>query len=370
MVIMALDHVRDYFHASAFFFDPADPEQSNLTIFFTRWITHFCAPAFSLLAGTSAYMVGRRKSKKELSTFLITRGLWLVFIELTIVNFAWFFNIKFELFALIVIWSLGISMLYLAALIHLPNKYILISSCILIFGHNLLDSISFEGNIFWAILHEQAGFSYDSIIVFVGYPIIPWIAVMSLGYYLGSYYDSTVSASKRKKIFIYTGLVSIFLFLVLRYTNVYGNPTDYVRYDTFTKNIISFFNPEKYPPSLQYLLMTLGPSLLFLAIAENWKGRVVNFFSTFGRVPFFYYILHIYLIHLLAMLFAELTGFGWEKLILSFWITLVPEMRGYGFSLEIVYLVWIAIIIILYPLCRKFDKYKMLHKDKKWLSYL
>jgi len=371
MVIMALDHVRDYFHYSANFYDPADPTQTTLPIFFTRWITHFCAPAFSFLAGLSAYMVGKKKSRKELSRFLVQRGLWLVFIELTIVTFGWYFDIHFRTISLLVIWSLGVSMITLAALIYLPKNLLLIFCCLLIFGHNLLDKVQFNNNLLWEILHQQNFYKLsDSTQLFVGYPIIPWIAVMALGYYFGQFYNQTYTASNRKRIFNIVGFSALALFVILRWTNSYGNPVPRQQYDSFSKDVVSFLNPAKYPPSLMFLLMTLGTTLVFLANSEKLRGRLVNFFSTFGRVPFFYYILHIYLIHVLAMIFAELSGFGWKLFILPTWIGFVPAMKGYGFNLVTVYLVWIGIILALYPLCRKFDQYKQNNKHKWWLSYL
>jgi uncharacterized membrane protein len=272
MVIMALDHVRDYVHYSAFFYDPADPSQSTLPIFFTRFITHFCAPIFCFLAGTSAFMVGKRKSKNELSSFLLKRGIWLVFMEMTIVNFGWFFDIYFKSPNLLVIWSLGISMIFLAALVHLPRKIVLLFSLILILGHNLLDKVHFNGNVFWAILHEYAflklnnGFDFE-----VGFPLIPWIAVMALGYYFGAFYDTSFDSFQRKKLFNIIGISAIFAFVILRFSNVYGDPILYKDYGILSKNLISFFNPSKYPPSLDYLLMTLGAAFLFLANAEKLR---------------------------------------------------------------------------------------------------
>ncbi len=370
MVIMALDHTRDYFHYSANFFDPADPTQTTLPIFFTRWITHFCAPAFCFLAGLSAFFVGRKKPKRELSIFLVKRGLWLVFVELIIVDFGWYFDIQFRAFNLQVIWSLGVSMIVLAALIHLPRKYLLLISCLLIFGHNLLDNTHFGNNLFWSIIHEhnQYGFSTNGHFN-VGYPLIPWIAVMSLGYCFGIFYDKSFDSVRRRRLFNIIGFSAIVLFIILRWANVYGNLTPWTHYDTFSKNLISFLNPTKYPPSLLYLLMTLGAALIFLANSENLKGKVVNFFCTFGRVPFYYYIIHLYLIHIVAMLFSQLSGFGWRLFILPNWIGRVPEMKGYGFPLWVVYLVWICIIALLYPICKQFDKYKQGHKEKWWLSY-
>ncbi len=371
MVIMALDHTRDYFHWSAMQFDPTDAHHSTLPIFFTRFITHFCAPTFSFLAGMSAFMVGRRKSKSELSSFLLKRGLWLVFIELTIVNFSWFFDIQFRNPALLVIWALGISMIVLAALIYLPRKAIFWFSLILIAGHNLLDDVHFPGNVLWNIFHEPGGFSLaNGYTFFVAYPLVPWIAVMSLGYYFGGFYNTEFSPEKRRKLFNTIGIGALVLFVLLRFTNIYGDAALFTQQDTLAKDLIVFFNPSKYPPSLDYLLMTLGVAFLFLANSENLKGKVVNFFTVFGRVPFFYYIIHIFAIHLAAMLYAQLSGYGADKLILEGWITELPRMRGFGLALIWVYGIWIAIILLLYPFCKWFDTYKQNNKDKWWLSYL
>lgn len=204
----------------------------------------------------------------------------------------------------------------------------------------------------------------------VGNPLIPWIAVMSLSYYFGAFYDTSFDSIRRKKLFTVIGISTIVTFFILRFTNLYGDPAHYKDYETTAKDLISFFNPSKYPPSLLYLLMALGTALLFLANAEKLKGKVVYFFSTFGRVPFFYYILHLYLIHLVALLFAELSGFGWQAMILQKWVTEVPALKGFGFPLWVVYAVWVGVILVLYPLCKKFDNYKQSHKEKWWLSYL
>jgi len=367
MIIMALDHVRDYFHYDSFMFDPSDPLQSNLPIFFTRFMTHFCAPAFAFLAGTSAFMVGKRKSKKELSVFLFKRGLWLVFIEMTIVNFAWFFDIYFRSPGLLVIWSLGISMIVLGALVHFSKYFILAFSCVLIFGHNLLDNFHMGGRMFWSIVHERDIFKlYDDVNFYIEYPIIPWIAVMSIGYFFGTFYEPSFDPNKRKKSFNIIGISAISLFIVLRSFNIYGDPIHFNDYGMSTQTLMSFLQLTKYPPSVLYLLVTLGAAFLFLANTENVRGKVVNFFCTFGRVPFFYYIIHLYLIHIIAMIFAQFSGFGWKAMILSEW----SMPKGFGYDLIVVYLVWIGVIILLYPLCKLFDNYKQGHKEKVWLSYL
>ncbi|MBA4852560.1 DUF1624 domain-containing protein [Emticicia sp. BO119] len=368
MVIMAIDHTRDYFHQSPDLLDLTDPARTTIPIYITRWITHFCAPTFSFLAGISAFMVSRKKSENELSIFLITRGLWLVFIELTIISFAWYLDIQFRNFDLAVIWCLGISMIFLAAIIHLPRNLILILSCVLIFGHNTLDTVHFKDNLLWSILHEFGNFKLsDTRQLNVFYPIIPWIGVMALGYYFGSFYTQSFSAAKRRKLFNRIGIASILLFVIMRWINIYGDTLVWKKYDTIPQTIMSFMNITKYPPSLLYLLVTLSVALIVLANTEKLSGKVVDFFTTFGRVPFFYYILHLYAIRVFGMIFAELSGYDWQIMIQT-----TPEfdLKGFGYNLGTVYLIWAGIILLLYPLCKKFDSYKQSHKEKWWLSYL
>ena len=368
---LQLDHTRDYLHFSNFYFDPIDPAHSNLPTYFTRLITDYCAPTFSFLAGLSAFFVGRRKNTGQLSGFLFKRGLWLVFIEITFVSFAWYFNIRFRNVDLAVIWTLGISMIVLAGLVHLPKKIILALSLIVIFGHNLLDTVHYNGSILWGLIHEPHSFKLsENFILTIDYPVVPWIGVMALGYCFGPLYDRSYDAAKRKRFLNILGVSTIALFLIVRGINSYGDPLSWQHYDTGTKKLMSFLNVNKYPPSLCYVLMTLGPALLFLANSEKLKGWLVDFFSVFGRVPFFYYILHLYLIHIIAMLLAQLTGFGWRIMLLNNWLSEEPKLKGYGVSLGLVYLIWISVILLLYPLCKKFDEYKQGHKEQWWLSYL
>ena len=371
MILMALDHVRDYFHYSAFYFDPADPELSTLPIFFTRFITHFCAPIFCFLAGTSAYFVGKRKTKTQLSLFLVKRGLWLIFIEMTIVNFAWYFDIYFRSPGLSVIWALGASMLFMAILVHLPKKVLLGLGLLIILGHNLLDPFHFNGNIFWAILHEPAYFALTKDIEFaIDYPVLPWIGVMAIGFCFGSLYSQHFDSTKRRILLLQLAFSCLFLFFILRLGNFYGDTSHFTNYETLSRSLISFFNPSKYPPSLLYLLMTLGVAFLFLAFTEKVKGRLGDFLCTFGRVPFFYYILHLFLIHTMALIYAEFAGYGWELMILQDWVTQLPALDGYGLPLWLVYIVWLIVVFTLFPICNKFDLYKQKHKEKWWLSYL
>jgi len=373
MVIMALDHVRDYFHADAFLYDPLDLSQTTVAIFFTRWITHFCAPVFVFLAGTSAFLVGERKGKKELSSFLIKRGLWLVFLELTVVNFAWFFNIHFSLVLLVVIWALGVSMIVLAGLIHLPRKIILITGVLLVAGHNLLDGIHVDGNgikaVGWALLHEFQFFPFDGWNLMIGYPLLAWIGVMALGYCFGSLY--VLDASVRRKILLRLGGGALLLFIVLRAGNVYGDPAPWSVQSSPVFTILSFINVSKYPPSLLYVLLMLGPAVLFLAAAEQQPGKISKAFVTVGRVPMFYYLLHLYLIHGLAVIAAVVTGYGFSSMVnFQTWVTMTESLQGYGFDLWVTYAVWFFVVAILFPLCKWFDTYKSNHREKWWLSYL
>jgi uncharacterized membrane protein len=375
MIIMALDHTRDYFHADAFLYDPLDLNKTSVAIFLTRWVTHFCAPIFVLLAGTSAFISGQRKTKKQLASFLVKRGLWLIFLELTVVNFSWFFNIHFTFILLAVIWTLGICMICLALLIFLPRKLILLIGLILVCAHNLLDNTHFQehdaNGFLWGLLHDQKMFSIGQFNILMAYPIIPWIGVMALGYCLGGIYTNDYDAKKRRDVLLSLGLSSIVLFVILRAINTYGNPVPWTNQSSFDFNLLSFINVTKYPPSLDYLLITEGFALIFLALTDKASNGLSRFISVYGRVPLFYYLLHIYLIHLIALLAAVLTGHPWTDMTsFTTWISYMQNLRGYGFSLGVVYLIWIFVVIALYPLCKIYDRYKTSHKDKWWLSYL
>jgi uncharacterized membrane protein len=375
MIIMALDHTRDYFHQYSYYHNPTDLQHTSAAIFFTRWITHFCAPVFVFLAGTSAFLSGQKKTKNELSTFLLKRGLWLMLLEITLVSFGWFFNPLFSLFALQVIWVLGLSMVVLAGLIWLPKPVIFTIGVAMVFLHNLLDGVHVPGNtgsaFAWSELHEFNVFTFHRIIIFAAYPLIPWAGVMALGYCFGTIYLPSFDAARRKRLLLLMGTAGILLFVLIRFSNVYGDPSKWSVQQSSLFTILSFLNVSKYPPSLLYLLMTLSPAFLFLAITEKASPGISRFLSTFGRVPLFYYLLHIYLLHALAMILAGATGFGWKEMIIrNTWVTDDPALRGYGLSLPWVYLIWLVIVLALYPLCKKYDRYKQNNRQKWWLSYL
>jgi uncharacterized membrane protein len=375
MIIMALDHTRDYFHAGAFVNDPTDLHTTTAALFFTRWITHFCAPIFMLLAGVSAFISGQKKTKKELALFLLKRGLWLIFLELTVLNFAWFLNIHFSYISLQVIWALGACMVCLSALIYLPKKVLLITGFVLVAAHNLLDNFHVTGNNLeafgWSILHERHLFTLGSMKINISYQLIPWVGVMALGYCLGNIFITGFDAAKRKRILIYIGSLSLVLFIIIRYINVYGDLVPWTQQSSGLFSFLSFINVTKYPPSVDYLLITEGVALLFLAFTENLSNGFTKIISIYGRVPMFYYLAHIYLIHLLAIPAAVYLGYRWTDMT-SFTngIHFAPHLKAYGFNLGIVYLIWISIVASLYPLCKWYDGYKTKHKEKWWLGYL
>ena len=344
-------------------------------IFFSRFITHFCAPVFVFLAGTSAFLSGSRKTKPELSKFLITRGIWLIFVEIVIMNFIWFFNISYGTILLQVIFAIGFSMIILGILIYLPQKAILILAFIIIAGHNLLDGITMEGksisSIIWYILHQYSliEFSGNFVMIFE-YPVLPWVGVMALGYCFGGLYSKDFDISLRKKWLLGLGLGATALFILLRSTNVYGDPVPWTAQKDTTYTILSFLNVTKYLPSFSFLLVTLGPALLFLYATETVKNKLTGFFLVFGRVPFFYYILHILFIHFLALIVLLITGGDWRIMILTGEIFNSGKLATYGYPLWAVYLIWIGIVLLLYPLSKKYMIYKANNKDKWWLSYL
>ena len=377
MIIMALDHVRDYSNTGFLYTDPTNLDTTTRILFFTRWITHFCAPVFVFLAGTSAFLYGSKQaSKHRLSRFLFTRGLWLIFIELTIVNFAWTFDIGLGLHIFQVIWAIGICMIFLAGLVFLNKKLLLIIGLLIVFGHNLLDGLTMQGNDPWSILwyftHQQGlpTFQNGNHILFIAYPFLPWLGIMILGYCFGHFYQKGFDIKLRKKWLLYLGFSAIFLFISIRYINIYGNLTAWSYQNNGVYTLLSFFNTTKYPPSLVFTLMTLGPAMLFLYAIESVKNWVTNILVVIGRVPFFYYIIHLYVIHLIGMIGLIVLGEDWEEIIYTPQRFSSGFLADKGFDLWVTYLIWIITVVLLYPLCNMYMKYKANNKDKWWLSYL
>jgi len=375
MVIMALDHARDYFHFGSFYSDPTNLDTTTPFLFFTRFITHYCAPVFVFLAGTSAFLYGSKKTKPELFKFLFTRGLWLILLEIVVNNIIWFTDITYSLLVLQVIWAIGLSMVALSFLIYLPKKVILIIGVLLIAGHNLLDTIVMEGTSFksivWYILHQDKFLALDSshMVVF-HYPVIPWIGLMALGYLFGTFYQKDFDVTIRKKWLLRLGFGAIALFIIIRGINVYGDLTPWAAQDTIAKTVMSYLKITKYPPSLVYVLITIGPSMLFLYWVENIKNRITDFFLVFGRVPLLYYFLHVLVLHLFAIIGMMIFGGNWHDMFIDAEGFMSANLAAYGYSLIAVYGVWIVVILILYPICKKYMIYKANNKDKWWLSYL
>jgi len=362
MILMALDHVRDFFGASSV--NPTDLAVTTVPLFFTRWITHFCAPVFFLLTGTGAYLSLRKKSRRELSGFLFTRGLWLIFLEVVVTrSLGWFFNFNYHVTALIVLWALGWAMIVLSALVYLPASVVTTFGVVMIATHNLLDPVQ-SSNPLWLILHSPGLLvNLPGHIVFVGYPLIPWVGVTAAGYGLGQIYGWP--SARRKAFLLPLGMGLTAAFFILRAINRYGDPQPWAAQKSAAFTIVSFLNTTKYPPSLLYLLMTLGPALLFLWAVDADTPQWLRPALIIGKVPLFYYLLHIPLIHLLAVAvcYARYGQVHW-----MFENALFVQPPGWGYSLPVVYLVWAGVVLALYPLCRWFAGVKQRRNDP-WLSY-
>lgn len=373
MVIMALDHTRDFFHMDAWTRNPLDPETTSLGLYFTRWITHFCAPVFVFLAGSSAFLQSNYKSKPELSIFLITRGLWLVFIELVVINFAFSFDPGYHIIAIQVIWAIGISMVFLGFLCWLPFRVLLVICLLIIFGHNLLNYYEAGKNhfsFFYSLLHKGQSFSMGKNRAFlVFYPFLPWLGVMLAGYCFASLFGK-LEGPARRQTFMRFGLLILLFFFFLRFSNIYGDAFKWETESSVMRTVFSFLNTEKYPPSLLYICMTLGPAIFLLGLWDKARGKLADLISVYGRVPFFYYILHFFLIHTLAMLAFFVRGHKLPEGINSEKNPVFFIVPGEGFNLWVVYAVWILVFLSLYPLCAWYDKYKRSHRENKFLSYL
>jgi uncharacterized membrane protein len=366
IVLMALDHVRWYFLDADF--SPTDLSRTDSALFLTRWVTHLCAPTFVFLAGTGAFLSAAHSTDRhQLAARLFTRGLWLVILELTIVRFAWFFNLDYSQMDLQVIWALGWSMVVLAGLVHMPMWSIAVLGIGMIAAHNLLDGIRLEdfemadGSLGWqgwllSVLHIPR--------FPVVYPLIPWIGVMAAGYAFGPL--MLMMPRTRKLLTLVFGAILIAAFVILRTYNAYGDASPWSTQETALFTLFSFLNTTKYPPSLLFLLMTLGAMFILLSVFERRHGLVGNFFIIFGRVPLFFYVLHLYVIHGVVIVF----GYAMRGDIDSFMTIPVFFPPWWGFSLPIVYLIWIAVTAMLYPVCRWFAAVKSRHRGRWWTYYV
>ena len=373
MLLMAIDHTRDYF-TSVSGFDPTDPARSWPALFATRWVTHLCAPGFIAVAGTSVYLQRQRgKWPGAMTKLLVTRGLWLMFLEVTLISYGWSFSLAP---GLQVIWAVGASMVFLGALQRLSVRAIGIVGTAIVLLHNLLDPIRSTqfggGAILWTLLHEQGPLLlHGRLIGFVMYPLVPWVGVICLGYAFGPV--ATLDAARRQRLAGLLGSSFLAAFVVLRLVHGYGDHDRFERLGSPVRSAMSFLKVEKYPPSLHYLLATLGVVLLLyavfdVAVTRDWAPRLRTFVEVYGRVPFFYYVLHIYLIHGAALVLTAEQHRNWR-----FWLmpgaVFLRHLDGWGYSLSGVYLVWLLVMLALYLPCRWFGRVKARRRDW-WLSYV
>ena len=372
MIIMALDHSRDFIHyGNSIDQGPLDFATTTTVLFMTRWITHFCAPVFVFLSGVSIFLFGSKgKTKKEVALFLLSRGFFLLLVGIFIMSLLW--NATLSVIDLQVIWAIGLSMVCLSFLQFLPYRFLLIIGLIIVFGHNLFDGITVDSpfwkSFIWAVIHKESQFQFNKhLLIMVSYPFLSWLGLMILGYAAGKLYLPQTNIDYRKKLLRTIGFASIVLFIAIRLINVYGDLHKWQIQRSPLFTFFDFIKPTKYPPSLLFMLMTMGPALISLSYLENitikgiWKRIIV-----FGKVPFFYYVLHVALIHSIAFAIFFGSGHSWGDLDFKKEGALP---YGSGHALWIVYVVWVVVICILYFPCRWYSRYKATHKHW-WLSYI
>jgi uncharacterized membrane protein len=378
MVLMALDHVRDFIHRGAMSFSPTDLTQTTPILFFTRWVTHFCAPTFMFTAGLGAFLwLQRGKTRQELSAYLVSRGLWLIVLEVTVMRLAYYFDFSPDYpVLLLVLWVLGTCMIGLALLVWIPIRGLTILSVAVIVFHNSLDRVDAArfgaAAGIWNLLHQPGAFRLAGATIVVGYPLVPWIAVMALGFCFGQLY--LLDRPVRQRLLVVIGTVVTLTFVVIRAFNVYGDPLPWTGQTSAVYTGLSFLNTTKYPPSLEFLLMTLGPAMLVLAWFDRLGLNASNPFVILGRVPLFYFVLHFYLAHAVAVLLAVLR---YGRTALTFVFLPLPSMGGprelfpaqFGYDLWVAYVVWAVVVLALFPLCRWFGGVKATRQEW-WLPYL
>ena len=372
MILMALDHVRDYLHFDSLLFSPTDLSRTTPALFATRLVTHLCAPAFIFLAGVSAHFAASRRTGREASLFLLTRGAWLVLLQLTVVRFGWNFDPAFHFNSSNILSTIGFSMIALAGLVHLPRRALFVAALAMVFGHNALDGIAFRSggaDVLWTFLHARKLYtlSHGDSFLFL-YPLIPWVAVMALGYCAGRLFDPDFSAAARKSLLLSSGLAAVAAFLIVRCLNVYGDPVPWQAEADLSTTVMSFFNLEKYPPSLLYLCLTLGVTMTLLGLVEG--RRMPKPIVTFGRAALFFYVVHIYLVHAAAMLACVAGGFPWQSMIFAGHQSQSVLKGQFGFSLARTYVIWACIVVLLYLFCAHWNAFKLRNRERWWVSYV
>lgn len=373
MVIMALDHVREFWHKTSMTITPTDLEKTTTVLFFTRWITHLCAPAFVFLAGASAYLSFRKYNDVSFSRrFLLTRGIWLVILEFTLINFALWFDIHFRLMILEVIAAIGFSFIILSFLLKLKPSVVGVLGLVIILSHNLLQSVPLPENKFMDFIFSSLfrpgliQFS-EQHAFFSAYPVIPWLGIMLTGFGCGIFFERPTA--ERKNSFLLIGLGCLALFAITRFINNYGDPAHWSVQKSSWFSFLSFINVTKYPPSLMFSVLFTGFACLLLSVFEKRENGFTKFLSVYGKVPFFYFVIHLYIIHALMFLMLFIQGFGINDFVFGIFKNGRPETGG-GVNLTVIYLVWAAVVLGLYPVCRWYAGYKTGHREKWWLRYL
>jgi len=364
MILMALDHMRDFFDADALIFSPTDLTRTYPFLFLTRLVTHFCAPGFVFLAGVSAYLWGRNQARRDIFLYLFTRGIWLILFDAFIISPVW--TLEFGRYSLGALWAIGSSMIALSLLVFFDRRVILTIGLLIIFGHDVFDHVKAVDlgpyADFWHVLHEQGALPFG-LNGKVYYPILPWMGIMALGYGLGAYFYSSPKGDK--KFIRNLGLSFCALFVILRAINGYGDPSPWQEQPSLIMSLLSFFNVSKYPPSLLYCLFTLGPLMLLLSASPILSGSIAQKIIVFGRVPFLFYFLHLYVGIIGAILLAYAQGYDFSNFQQAEIMRSPPKGLGLGGS----YLVWICEVVLLYPICKWFADLKN-SKDSAWLRYL
>ena len=371
MVIMALDHTREFFHHNSLVGeDPLNLKTTSPFLFFTRWITHYCAPTFVFLSGTSAYLyAARNKTKQQVFSFLFTRGIWLVIAEYLVINGLWLFDWSHFLM-LEVFWAIGMSLIFLSVLQFLPYRLLLVLGLGIVFGHNLLDGVAVAqppfASVLWSLVHAPKLFQpLPHFIILAAYPFLPWLGLMICGYSLGKLYTEK-ETEERRKLLTALGITLIVLFIVIRFINSYGDRNGWTTQSSSLYTFLDFIDVTKYPPSLLYSLMTIGPALLLLSGSEGVSNRFTKVARVYGKVPFVYYMLHILVLHSLARILSAVSGRGSGDALFPGY----PMHPEAGYPLWVVYLIWLSVVVFLYFPCKWYGDYRSNHPEKKWLSYL
>jgi uncharacterized membrane protein len=370
MIIMTLDHTRDFLHYPGP--SPLNMQTTTVILFFTRWITHFCAPTFVFLSGVSAFLAGRRRTKNELSKFLLKRGAWLILSDIVIISFLFTFDLQYHIFVLEVLWAIGFGMIILALLIRTTLPVIAAIAVVIIFGHNVFDYISLPQNglggafitLFLSAVASVIPLSVNRAIVEL-YAVIPWTGALLLGYIFGTLYKTGFNAKRRQNILLVSGLSLIGLFILLRSINHYGDPAPWTIQRNTAHTILSFLNATKQTPSLIFFCMTLGPVMVLLSLAEKINNRLSAVCQVYGNVPYFYFIVHLCLLRIVNIVLILIEGLPMR----SPGSPLVWQAPGFGHPLWAVYLFWIAVVALLYFPCRWYGNYKRTH-GQWWLSYI